>query len=101
MLLLLCVAAFYRSLGKPLLFDDYGHVTFASQANWREILAAFYQPHPDIFFRPIGFLSYFIDFHWAHFDPFRWHSWSLAIHALNCAVVYILARQLEFSPCPR
>lgn len=95
---LLCVAAFYHSLGKPLLFDDYGHVTFASQANWREILAAFYRPHPDIFFRPVGFLSYFIDFHWAQFHPFRWHLWSLAIHALNCALVYILARQLEFSP---
>ncbi len=98
MLLLLCVAVFYRSLGKPLLFDDYGHVAFVSQTNWREILAAFYRPHADIFFRPIGFLSYFIDFHWAHLDPFRWHLWSLAIHALNCALVYILARQLEFSP---
>lgn len=97
-LLLLCLAAFYHSLGKPLLFDDYGHVTSASQTNWRELLATFYQPHPDIFFRPIGFLSYFIDFHWAHFDSFRWHSWNLAIHALNCALVYMLGRQLEFSP---
>lgn len=98
MLLVLCAAAFYHSLGKPLLYDDYGHVMFASQASWREILAAFYRPHPDIFFRPIGFLSYFIDFRWAHFDPFRWHTWSLAIHGLNCALVYILARRLEFVP---
>ncbi len=95
---LLCLAAFYHSLHKPLLYDDYGHITFASQASWREILAAFYQPRPDIFFRPFGFLSYFIDFHWAHFDPFRWHIWSLAVHTLNCALVYTLVRKLEFSP---
>ena len=95
--LLLCLVAFAHSLSKPLLFDDYGHVTFASQSTWHSILAAFYQPRPDIFFRPMGFFSYFLDFQWTRFDPFRWHLSSLAMHMLNCVLVYVLTRQLRFS----
>jgi hypothetical protein len=98
--ILLCMVAFAHSLGKPLLFDDYGHIAFTSQSNWAQTLAAFYRPHADPFFRPVGYLSYFIDFHWAHFNPFRWHLWSLTIHIANCVLVYVLARRLEFSPVP-
>ncbi len=91
----LSVAAFALSLPKPFLFDDYGHVMLASRSALRDFLRAFYRPHQDIFFRPLGFLSFALDIHWAHFDPFRWHLWSLIVHTLNCILVFFIASQLR------
>lgn len=91
----LSIAAFAHSLGKPFLFDDYGHVMLASHAGLHDFLVAFYHPHQDIFFRPLGFLSFAVDVRWAYFDPFRWHLWSLMVHVLNCHFVFFIARQLR------
>ena len=91
------LACFGWSLSTPFLFDDYGHVALASTASLRTVLVAFFHPHPDIFFRPLGFFSYYVDFQWARFDPFRWHCWNLAIHIANCFLVYLLARLLALS----
>ena len=97
LVILLCLFSFYHSLKAPLLFDDYGHVLLATHAGMHDFLRAFYIPHQDIFYRPLGFLSYAIDIHWAHFEAFRWHAWSLAVHTLTCGLVYLLIRQLAFS----
>ncbi len=100
LLVLLCLATFGRSLPTPFLFDDYGHVMLAAHEPVRDVLAAFYRPHQDIFFRPVGFLAYSLDFRWAHFDPFRWHLWGLLLHIVNCALVYVFVRQLRFAEFP-
>ncbi len=99
-LVVLCFAAFARSLAGPFLFDDYGHVMLAAHVPLGDVLASFYRPHQDIFFRPLGFLAYSLDFRWAHFDPFRWHVLSLVVHTVNCALVYVLTRQTGFAPFP-
>ena len=100
LVVLLCFLAFYHSLGAPFLFDDYGHLMLVAHASLHDMLAAFYRPHQDIFFRPLGFLSFFLDFQWARFHPNLWHSWSLIVHSLNCVLVYTLTRQLGFATLP-
>ena len=97
-IVLLMLAAYSRALAKPFLFDDYGHVTMVSHATLHGILSKFYLPQPDIFFRPLGFLFYYLDFQWAGFNPFLWHTWSLLIHIANCLLVYVLLRQVGFKP---
>lgn len=92
--------SYAASLRAPLLFDSYTHLALASRESFKEALGTFYQ-HPamgDFFFRPLGELSYWIDFHWAAFDPLRWNLWNLVVHVLTCLLVYILARQLRQSP---
>jgi hypothetical protein len=95
-LAILCFAAFQHALDAPFVFDDYGHVMLAAHARFQDFVAAFYRPHRDIFFRPLGFLSFATDIRWAGFDPFRWHAWSVAVHFVNCLLVYVLANQLGF-----
>ena len=67
-----------------------------SHISVHDLLAKFYLPQPDIFFRPLGFLLYYLDFRWAGFNPLLWHTSSLLIHVANCLLVYALLRQLAF-----
>ena len=65
--------SFATALRAPLLFDAYSHVANASRECFAEVMGAFYK-HPlkgDFFFRPVGILSYWMDFQWARFDPFE------------------------------
>ena len=95
-IVLVTLTAYLRALDQPFLFDDYGHVSMLSHLSVHDILARFYSPQPDIFFRPLGFLWYYLDFHWAGFNPFLWHISNLLIHVANCLLVYVLVRQLAF-----
>src|ERR1017187_1665460 len=58
--------AFWRNLGSPFVYDDYGHIVETSQPTWR-ILAGAFQREPGghgLFFRPVGFISYWLDYRW-------------------------------------
>ena len=91
---------FSTTLHAPLLFDAYTDVALAGQESFAKTIGKFYK-HPyegDFFFRPLVVLSYWIDFRWAGFDPFRWNLWNLGIHILTSLLVYIFARQLSLSP---
>jgi dolichyl-phosphate-mannose-protein mannosyltransferase len=88
--------SFAGALGAPLLFDDYTHIYDVSNEPWRRVFAWFTTPSHAVFFRPIGFLSYWLDYKWAGRGPFRWHLWSLCAHIVNCWLVYALVRQLRF-----
>lgn len=88
--------AFWRNLGSPFVYDDYGHIVQTSHATWR-ILADAFQREPGghgLFFRPVGFISYWLDYRWAGGHAVRWHLWSLAAHAANTCLVYLLVRRL-------
>ena len=93
----LCLGSFAWSLSMPFVYDDYGHVSYASSTSLRTIGNMFVHSHVDSFFRPVGFFFYFLNFKWAHWDPFRWHCWNLGLHILNCILVYALSKQLGFS----
>jgi hypothetical protein len=89
-------AAFWRNLGSPFVYDDYGHIVQTSHTTWR-ILADAFRPFPGghgLFFRPVGFIAYWLDYQWAGAHATRWHLGSLAAHAANTCVVYLLVKRL-------
>lgn len=96
--MLAVAAAFWRVLSMPLLHDSYGHVYTAGHESLPQVLRMFtsHPEHGDFFFRPLGYLSFWIDAHWAGASPLRWHAWSVFLHLLNTALVYVLARRVSF-----
>ena len=54
---------------------------------------AFYE-----YFRPLGFLSYALDWRIWHLDAFGFHLTNIALHAGNTFLVYVLARRLNHTP---
>ena len=46
------------------------------------------------FFRPIGDLSWYLDYRISGTHPVRWHAVELAVHTLNCVLVYLLLNDL-------
>ena len=88
--------AFWPNLRTPFVYDDYTHIVQTSHATWRILTDAF-QREPGghgLFFRPVGFISYWLDYQWADAHPVRWHLWSLAAHAANTILVYLLLGRL-------
>ena len=93
------LACFWPSLSVGLLADDYAHLLNVSQADSSFFLNTFTVPAADRFFRPLGMISYLIDFQWAGFSPLRWHVAGLLWHLLNSMLVYLLCRALSL-PAP-
>ena len=94
------VIAYLPSLADPFLFDDYTHLSHSARQSWSEMLANSFFVHStsrEFFFRPIGYMSYWLDYHWAGYEPFRWHLWNVLVHATNSILVYVLGRQLHLS----
>ena len=95
--LIVCTTAvFWRSLTVPFVFDDYTHILQASHASWR-ILYEVFQPlrgRLGMSFRPVTFILYWLDYHWAGSVAARWHAWSLAAHAANICLFFLLVRRL-------
>jgi hypothetical protein len=88
--------AFRSNLESPFTYDDYTHIVQTSHATWRILVDAF-QKVPDghgLFFRPIGFISYWLDYQWAGVHAVRWHLWNVAVHAANACLVYLLVKRL-------
>lgn len=89
---------FLITLNAPLLHDSYAHVAEAASSTFTEAVRFFTRPSPnDFFFRPLGYLSYWVDFRWADYDPLRWHAWNLVIHAVNTWLIYLLATKLALN----
>jgi hypothetical protein len=94
--------AFWPNLGSPFVYDDYGHILQSAHSTWR-ILADAFRPVPGgrgLFFRPVGFISYWLDYQWAGDQPIRWHLWSLGAHAANACLVYLLMARLGMRRAP-
>ena len=92
-------ACYWRAIGTPFLYDDYTHITDARLANWQTITAAFgpVENPPGLFFRPFGFLVYWVNYLLAGPDPRWWHAVSLAFHAIDACLVYSLARAVRLN----
>ncbi len=97
-LVVLTILPFLITLNAPLLHDSYAQVAEASRETWRNVLLFFVHPSgKDLFFRPLGYLTYWLDFKWAGYEPFRWHLWNLTLHVANNCLIYALAMQLSLS----
>jgi len=88
--------AFWHSSGSPFVYDDYTEIVQTSHATWR-ILADAFRPVSGghgLFFRPVTFISFWLDYQWAGTHPARWHLWNLAVHTANVCLVCLLVRRL-------
>jgi hypothetical protein len=82
-------AAYIPSLRDPFLSDDYILVSRATLDPAR-ILAVFHTPGGDGSFRPLGYLYFALLRHFGGMDPLKWHACALAVHLINCALLYAI-----------
>jgi hypothetical protein len=91
------LVAYAHTLGYAFVFDDYVHLGNASTETASAMLQRALWRHPqgqDVFFRPLGYISYWLSFHWAAFNSTAWHSYCLVLHLLNVVLVFVLCRKL-------
>jgi hypothetical protein len=97
-IMVVVVLAFAAILRAPFLYDDYTHIADASRFTWRSVAQ---QLGPvagrGLFFRPVGFLFYWLTFLWAGTNPAWWHSTSIALHATCGCLTYALCREVGLS----
>ncbi len=91
----LALAGFACILRAPFVSDDYTHISEAARSNWRALPRLFgaEQFQPGLFFRPISFLLYRLNYLWAGPHPERWHAGSILLHALDAWLLYLLCRR--------
>lgn len=97
LVLLVLPAAFLWTLPFPFVSDDFAHIIAALHFNFGNILKLFTVPAGDLFFRPLGYISYAIDARWAGHSVVLWHLSTLLIHFVNSLLVYLVARQKHLS----
>ncbi len=96
LLAFITILPFLITINAPLLHDSYTHVAEAASESRNKVLAFFTHPSgSDLFFRPLGYFAYWLDFKWAGYDPVRWHICNLALHVANSCLVYAFASQLS------
>jgi hypothetical protein len=95
-ILLLAALCFASSLSNYFLSDDYQMLDFFRRyAPTLPITWSFTQSSSEgAFFRPIASVTSSAIHAWAGESPFRWHVADLAIHLVNCALVYFVALAL-------
>ncbi|HUO31870.1 MAG TPA: glycosyltransferase family 39 protein [Bryobacteraceae bacterium] len=98
----LIALAFAGTLRSPFLYDDYTHVTDAAHYTVGVALAQFgpVAHPPGLFFRPLGFFLYWLNYLFAGSNPLVWHASSLALHAAASFLVYLLCGAVGLSRLP-
>jgi hypothetical protein len=90
--------AFAPILRTPFLYDDYTHITDASRFTWRSVAQQFGPAAGrGLFFRPVGFFLYWLNYLWARANPTFWHASSIALHACCSCLMYALCREVGVS----
>jgi hypothetical protein len=97
LLLLVIPAAFCWTPAIPLISDDYVHIAAGLHFKFDQIADLFTVPESNLFFRPLGYISFAVDALWAGRDVTLWHLSSLLLHLVNCVLLYLLARQMGFT----
>jgi hypothetical protein len=87
------IAAFWRTLHFYFLSDDFVLVKLANTFHFA-MRPMFGTAGGDGFFRPIGYISLAVTSMWAGLSPTAWHITALALHIINCVLVFMLAIQL-------
>jgi hypothetical protein len=93
------LAAYWSILDTPFLYDDYTHITDATNSTLRTLLSGFgpVEHKPGLFFRPFGFFMYWLNFLLAGSHPRPLHFSSMALHATSCMLLFALCRQLRMT----
>jgi hypothetical protein len=94
----LVALAFAPIVHTPFLYDDYTHIADASRSSWNSVGVQFGRlPVPGLFFRPVGFLFYWLNYLAVGANATLWHAGNIALHAACSCLVYALCRQLGLS----
>jgi len=95
-----CVVAlaFAPILRTPFLYDDYTHIADASRFTWHSVAREFgpVAGH-GLFFRPVGFFFYWLNFLWVGANPTLWHAGNVALHAFCSCLAFALCREVGVS----
>lgn len=90
--------AFTPIMQSPFLYDDYTHITDASRFNWSVAARQFGAVDGrGLFFRPLGFFLYWLNYLWAQANPVWWHVSSVLLHLACTLLTYVLCRELRLS----
>jgi hypothetical protein len=90
--------AFVPIVRTPFLYDDYTHITDASRFTLRSIVQQFGPViGRGLFFRPVGFFLYWLNYLWAGANPTLWHACNIALHAICSCLTYVLCREIGLS----
>ena len=91
--LALVALAFAPNLNDPFLSDDY---ILAARATFEpaRLLALFHTPGGDGSFRPLGYVYFGLLRRLFGANPLAWHSVALAVHLVNCALLYFIVKAL-------
>jgi hypothetical protein len=89
--LALIALAYAPNLSDPFLSDDY---ILAARATFEpaRLLALFHNPGGDGSFRPLGYVYFGLLRRLFGANPLEWHSVALAIHLVNCALLYFIVK---------
>jgi hypothetical protein len=91
--LALIALAYAPNLSDPFLSDDY---ILAARATFEpaRLLALFHTPGGDGSFRPLGYVYFGLLRRLFGANPLAWHSVALALHLANCALLYLIVKEL-------
>jgi hypothetical protein len=89
----IAVLAYWKILSSGFLSDDFKILKLAEFLQVSSLIHA----GGDGFYRPVGYVSLWLNGMWASFDPTLWHGSILAIHFLNSALLFALCRRMQYS----
>jgi len=95
-LFILIACLFWQVAGSFFLSDDFILIHYA-RTHFHDFLKEFVTPGGDGGYRPFTDITFALTSGWTGFSPLRWHLISLAIHALNAALLYLLALRLGWT----
>lgn len=90
--LAIVVLSFARAMPYYFISDDFSMLQHAREFTVSRVPFLLTHCTDGTFFRPIGDLSWYLQYPFSGTRPAAWHSVELAVHALNCALVYLLMR---------
>jgi hypothetical protein len=88
--LALVVLAFARAAPYFFISDDYLVLRNSREFTASQVPYLLTHVSDATFFRPIGDFSWYFEYRLSGMQPAAWHAVELAIHTINCALVYVL-----------
>jgi hypothetical protein len=94
----LACAVYAPSLALRFRHDDWEHPRVTTHLqSWHDFAALFTRPELDRFYRPLTYLSLWVDYRIFGDHGWGYHLQNIAIHAANSVLLLVLARRLGFS----
>jgi hypothetical protein len=91
------IALYWRSVQINVHDSDWNHrLISASIHSWMGLARLFTEPKADGFYRPLGFISLWVDYVIFGSRSWGYHLQSIGLHAANALLVFAVARKLRF-----